>query len=375
MDGVAVGVSESLTLNPSSLGNTVNNYIGKSQFGGDPCFNGSMDEFRIYNGALAANEIAQAYSLGPALVNPNLPPPWMTQDIGAVGVFGSANFTNGVFTMTGSGADIWNAADAFHFVYVPVTGNCIIVARVTSVQNIDPWSKAGVMIRESLATNAANAFIAVTPGNGVTWQTRSTTGGGTVNAATGGLNAPYWVKLVRNGNTFTGYRSPDGVTWTQQGTATFTMPSTAYVGLAVTSHNNSSVCAAAFDNVTASATSEAPPNLVISTDRHEFHVRLAGCVRRVHRCSQPRISRREIGRPSRRPRRRLSAPIINWSCPPPIRYSSCGYPNNPKHTRHEKTDCALNRLTRPGCKFRAGSDVHRGCRPPGRPGQPRVLRV
>jgi hypothetical protein len=270
VDGAAVGVSESLTLNPSSLGNTVNNYIGKSQFSGDPCFNGSMDEFRIYNGALAANEIAQACSLGPALVNPNLPPPWLTQDIGAVGVIGSANSSNGVFTMTGSGADIWNTADAFHFVYVPVTGNGIIVARVTSVQNIDPWSKAGVMIRESLATNAANAFIAVTPGNGVTWQTRSTTGGATVNAASGGLNAPYWVKLVRNGNTFTGYRSPDSVTWTQQGTATFTMAATAYVGLAVTSHNNSSVCAAAFDNVTASATIEASPNLAISLTGANF---------------------------------------------------------------------------------------------------------
>jgi hypothetical protein len=66
VDGVAVGTSESLTLNPSSLGNTVNNYIGKSQYGSDPCLNGSIDEFRIYNGALAANEIAQACSLGPA---------------------------------------------------------------------------------------------------------------------------------------------------------------------------------------------------------------------------------------------------------------------------------------------------------------------
>ena len=75
-----------------------------------------------------------------------------------------------MFTVTGSGADIWGTADAFRFVYVPVTGNCTIIARVVSVQNIDAWSKAGVMIRESLNANAANAFIAVTPGNGVTWQ-------------------------------------------------------------------------------------------------------------------------------------------------------------------------------------------------------------
>jgi len=180
----------------------------------------------------------------------NLPYPWMTQDIGAVGVLGGANFSNGVFTAIGSGADIWNNADALRFVYVPVTGNCTIFVRVTAVQNVDGWSKAGVMIRESLAANAINAYVAVTPGNGVTWQTRTTTGGATGNAATANLTAPYWVKLVRFGNTFTGFRSPDGVVWTQQGTGTFTMASTAYIGLALTSHNNSSLCTATFDNVT-----------------------------------------------------------------------------------------------------------------------------
>ena len=179
-----------------------------------------------------------------------LPYPWLTQDIGSVGVTGGASYSNGVFTVMGSGADIWNTADAFRFVYVPVTGNCTMIARVTSVQNIDPWSKAGVMIRESLNPNAANAFIAVTPGDGVTWQYRTSTGGSSGNNNTTGLNAPCWVKLVRSGNTFTGYRSPDGVTWMQQGSSqTFTMASTAYVGLAVTAHNNSSLCTATFDNI------------------------------------------------------------------------------------------------------------------------------
>ena len=187
--------------------------------------------------------------------------PWLTQDIGAVGLAGSASYSNGVFTVTGAGADIWGAADAFRFVYVPVTGNCTITARVVSVQNTDPWSKAGIMIRSNLDANAVNAYIAVTPGNGVTWQTRTSTGGSTVNSATAGLTAPYWVKLVRSGSTFTGYRSPDGVNWTQQGTATtITMASTAYAGLALTSHNSSSLCTATIDNVTAPGwTISAPP--------------------------------------------------------------------------------------------------------------------
>jgi len=213
----------------------------------------ALDAWSEYNGPHGTDANLNAAYVIPfmGLDGVNLSFPWLSQDVGSVGVNGGASLSNGVFTVTGSGGDIWNTADAFQFVYVPVTGNATIVARVPSVQNTDPWSKAGVMIRESLAANAANALIAVTPGNGVTWQTRSGTGGATVNTPAAGLTAPYWVKLVRSGNTFTGYRSPDGVTWTPQGTATFAMASTAFIGLALTSHNNALSCTAAFDNVTA----------------------------------------------------------------------------------------------------------------------------
>jgi regulation of enolase protein 1 (concanavalin A-like superfamily) len=187
---------------------------------------------------------AGATPLGP------VPPPWQTQDIGAVGIAGSAFYGNEVFSVTGAGGDIQGTSDAFRFTYVTASGDCTIIARVVSVQNIDAWSKAGVMIRAGLGANAANAFIAVTPGSGVTWQSRSSAGDGTGWNNTGGLNAPYWVKLVRSGSTFTGYRSPDGVTWMPQGTNMFTMTSTVYVGLALTSHNSSSLGTATFDNVT-----------------------------------------------------------------------------------------------------------------------------
>jgi fibronectin type 3 domain-containing protein len=180
----------------------------------------------------------------------SVPPPWQTQDVGTVGVAGSSLYANGVFTVSGAGGDIQGTADAFRFDYMTVTGDCTIIARVASVQNIDAWSKAGVMIRASLDPGAANAFIAVTPGNGVTWQSRLTAGGGTGWNQTGGLNAPYWFKLVRSGTLFTGYRSPDGANWTPQGTNTITMSNTVLVGLALTSHNSSSLGTATFDNVT-----------------------------------------------------------------------------------------------------------------------------
>ena len=213
----------------------------------------ALDAWSEYNGPHGTDANLNALNVIPfmGLNGVNLTYPWMSQDVGAVGVPGNATYSNGVFSVTGSGADIWGTADSMQFDYVPVNGNCTITARVASIQNVDPWSKAGVMIRESLNANAANAFIAVTSSNGVTWQTRSTTGGATVNSTTGALTAPYWVKLVRSGNTFTGYRSPDGATWTPQGTNTFNMASTAYIGLALTSHTNSRLCTATFDTVTA----------------------------------------------------------------------------------------------------------------------------
>lgn len=57
VDGKEVGRNTSLTLNPTSLGQTKNNFIGKSQYP-DPYFNGLVDEFRIYSRALNASEVA-----------------------------------------------------------------------------------------------------------------------------------------------------------------------------------------------------------------------------------------------------------------------------------------------------------------------------
>ena len=176
----------------------------------------------------------------------------MAQDIGAVNLPGSENFTNGVFTSYASGADIQNNADAFRFVYVTTnSANFTILARVKSVQNINSWSKAGVMVRDSLDPAAANAFIAVTPSSGVTFQSRSSDGGGTSYSPKTGLTAPYWVKLVGSGGTFTGYYSSDGVSWTQFESATLTLSSTVYAGLAVTSHDTTLLCTTMFDNVNA----------------------------------------------------------------------------------------------------------------------------
>lgn len=226
-----------------------------------------IGSFAVSAGSFTANLPAQSITTFVQTngTPPNLPSPWMAQDMGSVGVVGSTTYTNstatnGVFTMTASGADIGNTSDAFRFVYETNSGDCAIVARVASVQNVNAWSKGGVMIRESLATNAANAFIGVTPGNGLIFQYRSSTGGGSVSNIVTGFSAPCWVKLVHSGNTFTGYFSPDGANWTQVGSATFTMASTAYVGLGVTACDNSSLCVATFDNVSVPGWPIPPPS-------------------------------------------------------------------------------------------------------------------
>jgi hypothetical protein len=58
IDKVAVGSNTAMTLRPSSLASTTNNWIGRSQFAVDPLFDGLIDDFRIYSRALTATEIA-----------------------------------------------------------------------------------------------------------------------------------------------------------------------------------------------------------------------------------------------------------------------------------------------------------------------------
>ncbi|MHC4558288.1 MAG: LamG-like jellyroll fold domain-containing protein [Planctomycetota bacterium] len=59
LDGLVIGSSTAVTM-PSDLGNTSSNWLGRSQFAADGYFNGSLDDFRIYNEALSQEEIQLA---------------------------------------------------------------------------------------------------------------------------------------------------------------------------------------------------------------------------------------------------------------------------------------------------------------------------
>ena len=179
--------------------------------------------------------------------------PWLDTDIGSVGVQGSASKSDGTLTVQGSGSDINGNADSFHFVYQPFTfssGNGYIIAHVVNLQNTNAWAKAGVMIRETLTDTSRYAMMEITPGNSAAFQRRANVGGNTIRIVdSGGSSAPIWVKVVKSGKTFTGYKSSDGVNWTQVASSDIIMSNTVYIGLAVNSKNNAVLCTAVLDNV------------------------------------------------------------------------------------------------------------------------------
>jgi outer membrane protein assembly factor BamB/regulation of enolase protein 1 (concanavalin A-like superfamily) len=176
-----------------------------------------------------------------------LPAPWANGDIGGPAIPGSASYAaaSGTFTVNGSGGDIWGSADQMQYVTQPLSGDGTITARVTSQENTDPWAKSGIIIKQSTTAGSPYALLAVTPGNGVHLQS------GFNSDVYGGTYAfpDAWLRLQRSGNTFTAYTSADGSTWTQVGSVTMTMTSSATIGMFVCSHDNGNLNTSTFANV------------------------------------------------------------------------------------------------------------------------------
>jgi regulation of enolase protein 1 (concanavalin A-like superfamily) len=192
---------------------------------------------------------------GSGSVGGGLPNGWSSRDVGAVGAAGNATYDDatGQFAVSGSGADIWGTSDEFRFAFTTMTGDGSIVARVASLTNENAWTKAGVMMRDSLTASSAQAMIVVSSAKGLAFQRRTTTGGESTNTSGGAGTAPYWVKLTRTGNTFTAFVSTDGSSWNLVGSDTIAMGSSINVGLAITSHADGVVSTATFDNVSTSS--------------------------------------------------------------------------------------------------------------------------
>jgi len=154
------------------------------------------------------------------------------------------------------GPDGGAVTDTFYFVHQPLHGDGSITVRMTSLtglysenggspvgtgpgQNptagmkpgLQPWGKAGIIIKDGTAPGSAYAAMMVTGGHGVRMQydyTHDRPGlAGEVSAA-----SPRWLRLTRSGDTITGYDSADGTHWTKVGAITLAgLPATAQIGL------------------------------------------------------------------------------------------------------------------------------------------------
>lgn len=148
----------------------------------------------------------------------------------------------------GPGGD--QVQDDFYFVHQPMTPNGTITVRMTALTGmyvpitgrqpangnpppprpgLQEWSKAGIMIKANTTQGSAYAAMLVTGGHGVRMQWNFTHD---VPGSTGGVQAPRWLRLVRDGDAIRGYYSADGTRWHLAATASLPgLPATAQVGL------------------------------------------------------------------------------------------------------------------------------------------------
>jgi chitodextrinase len=191
-----------------------------------------------------------------------LPLGWTGVDIGTTGQ--ASCESDGFFTIVGSGANIGGTADQFRYTYTNLSGNGTITTKVESIQPIDSMALSGVMIREDLTTGSKHVDCLMTSFRGVTFQNRTVSNGVTTSTSSSGLYAPYWVRLVRIGSTFIAYCSSDGASWIQLGSASNTMGTNVYIGLAVSSHSTGILCTSVFSNVTISSAKDTlPPSVPV----------------------------------------------------------------------------------------------------------------
>jgi len=192
-----------------------------------------IGEMRVQGGSvdMGPYEQAGAGGCGP------IPAGLSNMDIGNTGGYvGSVCYDMGTYEVDASGSDIWGREDGFHFVYREMMGNGEIIARVDDIGFNSFWDMAGVMMRADLADNSKNVVMGVNAGGLAFFQRRKFTNGYTAFLPVGSGATPKWVKIVRYGNFFAGYRSNNGTNWHWSGLFYVHMPHKIYVGLATSTH-------------------------------------------------------------------------------------------------------------------------------------------
>ncbi len=131
------------------------------------------------------------------------------------------------YTITAGGTDFLHAEDSYGAIYLKgvIKGNFVATLKVVQFgENVNPWHRAGIFIRNDIAKSheiergsLGSVLMYATPKlTGIQWDAF---GDGCMHQC--GERSmhetehpfPVWLKLVRHGNTFTGYTSYDGVKW------------------------------------------------------------------------------------------------------------------------------------------------------------------
>jgi len=184
------------------------------------------DRATVPNTLAAQSQIAfQVVEYAPGEVGNPIPPSSSVPVIGGVDI-------------AAAGTGLGDRADQFSFNYQKRTGDFDVRVRLESLELASVWTLAGLMARESLATNSPYAALLATPSiSGISFWSRVSTNARTLSGSFP-VNYPYtWLRLQRAGNRFTGFASYDGAHWAQVGTVTNLLSPTLYFGMAVSSQS------------------------------------------------------------------------------------------------------------------------------------------
>ena len=191
-------------------------------------------------------------------------------DIGSPQLGGSAKQVEAGWDLVAGGADIWEKSDQFHFLCKPISGDFDIAIRVESFIPAHLYSKAGLMVRETLNADSPHLMFLVFADNSARnnnlgayeMQFRSMAGRycqavypAVRPPAPPEFPAAYpnsWLRIQRRGDRFSAFASTDGKTWKLYAVQTLTLPSLVYVGPALTSHDPQKTAKACFRNYTES---------------------------------------------------------------------------------------------------------------------------
>jgi regulation of enolase protein 1 (concanavalin A-like superfamily) len=171
-------------------------------------------------------------------------------DVGAPAIKGSVQYANGEYRITGAGANMWAKQDQFHYVWKEVAGNFTATATVHFVGEGNEHRKAGIVVRQSLDTDAVYAHTAI-HGNGMPglqWRNRKGEDTNTFDLPFDGPGT-FQVRMVRNGVRVFLYLGKNGAPLKEMMHTEVTFQGPVMVGLAVCSHDPAKSETAVFSDV------------------------------------------------------------------------------------------------------------------------------